>query len=308
MSLDHYYRQLDLPSTASPADIKRAYRRLRAKYHPDRNKGREASVEPLFKRIQEAFEILTGERKAPIASHSQPAPTQAGERYREAPPREPREPREPRNRPPMRGANCIAELFVPLEAAIYGGDVQASYIVNGPCSHCHGHGSIRCPVCRGTRITALRKSEVIAIAPGAWDGQRLVVEGAGHPGAHGGAAGDAIFKVVIVCSSAFRRDGLNVACEVQVDCVTAILGGAFEAQVLGRQLQVTVAPNSQAGTAIRMRGLGLSDRHGSRGDLTVKLALCLPASTANLTDDERERLRELFAAAHRRAMQSIAAN
>lgn len=67
VSLDEYYRRLELPDTASPADVKRAYRRLRAKYHPDRNKGREATVEPVFKRIQEAFEILIGERKAPMA-------------------------------------------------------------------------------------------------------------------------------------------------------------------------------------------------------------------------------------------------
>lgn len=311
MSLDHYYRQLELPSTASPAEIKRAYRRLRARYHPDRNKGREATVEPLFKRIQEAFEILTGERKAPLpsaspASPASPAsaaaPTQARERHKEAPPRE------PRSRPPMRGANCMTELFVPLEAAIHGGDVQASYMVNGPCFQCHGHGSSRCPACRGTRVAAYRKNETITLSPGAWDGQRVVLEGAGHPGANGGSPGDAIFSIVIVCSSAFRRDGLNVACDIQVDFVTAMLGGAFEAQVLGRPLQVTIAPNSQAGTAIRLRGLGLSDRQGSRGDLTLHLALVLPACAAHLTEDERDRLRQVFAAAHLRATQSGSEN
>ncbi|HVE08802.1 MAG TPA: DnaJ domain-containing protein, partial [Paraburkholderia sp.] len=64
MSIGEYYKRLDLPETASPDEIKRAYRRLRAKYHPDLNKGREASVEPVFKRIQEAFEVLTGTRAA----------------------------------------------------------------------------------------------------------------------------------------------------------------------------------------------------------------------------------------------------
>lgn len=313
MSLDHYYRQLELPSTASPAEIKRAYRRLRARYHPDRNKGREATVEPLFKRIQEAFEILTGERKAPTPGASpapSPAPastsassfTQARERHREA------QPREPRSRPPMRGANCMTELFVPLEAAIHGGDVLASYMVNGPCFQCHGHGGSRCPACHGTRASAHRRIETITLAPGAWDGQRVVLEGAGHPGVNGGSAGDAIFSIVIVCSSAFRRDGLDVACEIQVDFATAMLGGAFEAKVLGRPLPMTIAPNSQAGTAIRMRGLGLADRQGARGDLTLHLALVLPACAAHLTEDERARLRQMFAAAQSRAKQSVSAN
>src|SRR5471032_2680547 len=67
VSLKEYYRRLELPDTASPADVTRAYRRLRAKYHPDRNKGRESIVEPVFKRVQEAFEILIGKREPRVA-------------------------------------------------------------------------------------------------------------------------------------------------------------------------------------------------------------------------------------------------
>jgi molecular chaperone DnaJ len=115
VSLDEYYKRLELPGTASPADVKRAYRRLRAKYHPDRNRGREKTVEPVFKRIQEAFEILTGKRKAPVSS---PAAAWTEDRDKEAPSRE------HRNGLPMRGANCLVELFVPLEAAIHGGFQQ----------------------------------------------------------------------------------------------------------------------------------------------------------------------------------------
>src|SRR5471032_2424913 len=110
VSLKEYYRRLELPDTASPADVTRAYRRLRAKYHPDRNKGRESTVEPVFKRIQEAFEILVGKRKAPMSS---PAAS-SDDRNKQAPSRE------HRNGPSMRGANCLVELFVPLEAAIHG--------------------------------------------------------------------------------------------------------------------------------------------------------------------------------------------
>jgi molecular chaperone DnaJ len=127
VSLDEYYKRLELPGTASPADVKRAYRRLRAKYHPDRNRGREKTVEPVFKRIQEAFEILTGKRKAPVSS---PAAAWTEDRDKEAPSRE------HRNGLPMRGANCLVELFVPLEAAIHGGEVEACYAVNGPCRQC----------------------------------------------------------------------------------------------------------------------------------------------------------------------------
>ncbi|TKC87878.1 J domain-containing protein [Trinickia terrae] len=275
MSLEEYYRRLELPGTASPADVKRAYRRLRAKYHPDHNKGREKTVEPAFKRIQEAFEILTGKRKPPEPS---PAAASAAGRGKDASSRE-------RRSPPMRGANYLIELFVPAEVAIHGGEVEASYPVTGPHN----------------------QTGKVTIPAGAWDGQRLVVEGRGHSGPSGGPRGDAIFTVVIVCGPAFRRNGLNLTCETQVDFVTAMLGGNIEAQVLGRALQVPIPPNTHAGSTIRLPQQGLADRNGARGDLTLQLVLVMPAGASYLTDGERERIREMFADAERRAMKAIPA-
>lgn len=327
MSLDEYYRRLSLPGTASPADVKRAYRRLRAKYHPDRNKGRESAVEPVFKRIQEAFEILTGERELPVSSPAAASTERRGK---------PAHSREHRSPPPMRGANCLIELFVPLEAAIHGGEVEVSYLVKEPChqcqervaqcASCYGSGlsvsgmhciacggtgrppaSEQCLTCLGTGIRTCRKSETVKVPAGVWDGQRLVVEGGGHPGPNGGPPGDAIFSVAIVCSAAFRRDGLNLASEIQVDFVTATLGGNFEAQILGRAHQMAIPPNAQQGSTIRLPGHGLTDRTGSRGDLTLQLVLAMPAAASHLTDNERQRLREMFADAGRRAMQAIPA-
>jgi len=332
VGLDEYYRRLELPDTASPDDVTRAYRRLRAKYHPDRNKGRESIVEPAFKRVQEAFEILIGKREPRVpgpaaASASASASASAGSRGKTAPSREHRG-------LPTRGASCLVRLFVPLEAAIHGGEVDVSYPLNGPCRECQervsqcarcgGSGrsvsgmrctacagtgrpltSDGCPTCLGTAVMTYRKSETVRIPPGAWDGQRLVVEGAGHPGLNGGPSGDAIFSVVIACGSAFRRNGLNLACEVQVDFVTATLGGNFEAQILGRVLQITIPPNARAGSTIRLLRHGLTDRNGSRGDLTLQLVLAMPAAVSHLSDHERQMLREMFADAEHRATQAI---
>jgi molecular chaperone DnaJ len=269
VSLDEYYGRLSLPGTASQAEVKRAYRRLRAKYHPDRNKGREAAVEPVFKRIQEAFEILTGKRALP-----DPNPAGASTA-----------PRSKQDRPggypserAMHGANCLIELFVPLEIAIHGGEVLTSFPLKD----------------------RRRKSVTVRVPPGVWDGQRLVVEGGGHPGPNGGSPGDAICSVTIVCEAAFRRDGLNIACEIPVDFVTATLGGSFEAQILGRAHPLAVPPNTQPGSKIRLAGQGLTDRNGARGDLTLHLVLAMPAAASWLTDDERQRLRDIFADAERR--------
>ncbi|MGF6261662.1 molecular chaperone DnaJ [Paraburkholderia youngii] len=327
VSVDEYYRRLNLPCNASPSDIKRAYRRLRAQYHPDRNKGRESMVEPVFKRIQEAFEILTGERSSPVRSSMG---TSAQDHDKEA------RSRARHNAPPMRGANCLIELFVPLEAAIYGGEIEASYPVKGPCQQCqemgspcmscHGSGlsaassrcldcdrtgrpptSETCPTCLGMGRRTYRKSEVVKVPQGAWDGQRLVVEGSGHPGTNGGPPGDAIFSVVIVCDTAFRRNGLNLACDIHIDFVTATLGGNFAAQILGHALQLEIPPNANAGTTIRLPGHGLTHHNGSRGDLTLHLVLAMPSAASHLSDNERQTLREMFEDAERRAMHAVPA-
>ena len=303
MSFDEYYRRLNLPHTASPADIKRAYRRLRAKYHPDRNKGSEATVEPVFKHIQEAFEILTGKRVAPVSrSTAAAASAEPATGRGEAAPTH-----TPRRGPPMRGANCLIELFVPVEVAIDGGGVEASYPVKSPCHPCEKReGAFQCAKCQGTGVRTWRKSETVNIACGTWDGQRLVVEGGGHPGLNEGPSGDAIFTVAIVCGPGIRRDGLDLACEIEIDFVTATLGGTIEARVLGRMQTLTIAPiapiapHARPAATIRLPGRGLSDRHGARGDLTLQPVLTIPPAAAHLTDPERQQLREMFANAAQR--------
>jgi molecular chaperone DnaJ len=370
MSLDEYYERLGLPSAASPAEVKRAYRRLRAKYHPDRNKGDESAAEPAFKRVQEAFEILTGKRNAP--ARSAPA-SQTGSRAPEARQRNqgreeavrtrsrthdhadnartgedrPRQPRPDGGPPPnsgftaesgplpVRGANRHTQLYVPLEIAMNGGEVPASYQVTATCRHCNGmsaphmaqpcaqcfgrgrlqdasvceacagRGRIRtnawCPACQNKGVELLPKSDTIAVPPGAWDGQRLIVTGGGFPGLHGGPPGDAIFTIAILCGADFTRDGLDLTAKIDVDFVTATLGGAIEANVFGRVLPIEIPANTQHGSTIRLPAQGISDSTGHRGELKLQVVLVMPTAAWHLTDDERRALRQMFAHAASRA-------
>jgi molecular chaperone DnaJ len=161
VSIGEYYKRLNLPETASPEEIKKAYRRLRAKYHPDLNKGSESNVEPVFKRIQEAFEVLTGARAPAVQSASA---AQKESRHAQARPPHPEpQPRSPRanerdtsskpwsttsdrwqayrsneDRPPIRGANRHDKLYVPLDVALNGGHVPTSYQITAPCRQCGG--------------------------------------------------------------------------------------------------------------------------------------------------------------------------
>ena len=347
VSLDEYYGRLGLPNTASPAEIKRAHRRLRAKYHPDRNKGAESNVEPAFKLVQEAFEILTGERDAPLhmrtrahdAARNAPHQQQehaAGHTERTARSASGRAGAYGPNRGPlpMRGANRLNQLYVPVEVALNGGEAATRYQVTETCHRCRGKGfqskvaqcsgcegwgqtgdGLRCGICSGAGRTTSKQScpscdgtgtesywnsDTVEVPPGAWDGQRLVVAGGGFPGVHGGAAGDAIFSIAVVCGSDFTREGLNLSGELQVDFVTATLGGSVEAKVLGRDLRVTILPNSQQGSVIRLPARGLSDKAGNQGDLRLRIALAMPTAATLLTDEQRHAFQEIFADAARR--------
>jgi molecular chaperone DnaJ len=351
VSIGEYYKRLELPETASPDEIKRAYRRLRAKYHPDLNKGREASVEPLFKRIQEAFEILTGARAAaPDAAaaaaqgHGRPAPTRQthahSQHHAQPQPREAhtakawaaagrwRAYEDGERRTPTRGANRHDKLYVPLEAALNGGNVPSSYQITvacrlcggasarrhaGPCEACNGQGRaadgthcatcagsgrtsrIRCTACQGNGIESYWHTDTVAVPRGAWDGQRLGIAGGGYPGTHGGLAGDAILSVVIVCGADFQRDGLHLSGALQIDFVTATLGGPFAAHVLGRDLLIDVPPHCAQGSVIKLPAHGLSDAAGNQGELRLHVTLTMPPHAAQLTDDERAQLRQMFA-------------
>jgi molecular chaperone DnaJ len=362
VSLDEYYERLGLPRAATPADIKRAYRRLRAKYHPDRNKGDESTAEPAFKRVQEAFEILTGKREAPRS----PAPSKAGARAAE--PRQRSHTRADSGRQPsgaraqeettaraarpdsgaasafafaahagpmpVRGAHRHTQLYVPLEVAIHGGEVPASYQITATCRQCNGmsaphmaqpctpcgglgrlHDSTVCTVCSGRGrvrsspwctacqnkgVELLPKSDTVDVPAGAWDGQRIVVTGGGFPGLHGGAAGDAIFTIAILYGTDIQRDGLNLIGEIEVDFVTATLGGITVLPFLGREIEVTIAPNAQSGSIVRLPAYGLTDPAGNRGELKLRIVLAMPAAARHLTEDQRQALREMFAEAERR--------
>ena len=360
MSLDEYYERLGLPSGASPAEIKSAYRRLRATFHPDRNRGKEANVEPIFKRIQEAFEILTGERRPPQAArapaHEHPRhhatrshgsasgpsqragagwpPSGRWDSYRTSSGAGSGATASSASTTPVRGANRHQPLHIPLEIALNGGDMpiaaqasetcrhcggQNTRFVVEPCTRCGGKGQwsdgmrcdecvgagrtmqpYRCPACESRTRDALRRPETVRVPPGAWDGQRLVVEGAGFPGINGGPAGDAVYSIVVLCGSDFRRDGLNLTAELRLDFVAAIVGGTHTIRLLGREHALAIPSNVQPGTLIRLSGEGLSDATGNRGELRFQVVLTMPEAAAKLTQEERQRLKAVFdAAAHR---------
>jgi molecular chaperone DnaJ len=187
------------------------------------------------------------------------------------------------------------------------------------CTQCRGHGQIRhqqgfltvartCPRCRGTgRMivkpcstcrgeghVARERKLTVKIPAGIDTGQQLRLTGEGEAGAAGGPAGHLYVVVHVQPHEFFRREGVNLFCEISVNFTTVALGGEVQVPTLDGSESVKVPEGTQTGTTLRLRGKGLPEVGGrSRGDLFATVQVQTPKK---LSKDQRHLLEQLAAA------------
>jgi len=153
-------------------------------------------------------------------------------------------------------------------------------VISKPCSSCHGAG----------RVTHERKLTV-RIPPGIANGQQLRLQNEGEAGVGGGPPGHLYVVVQVEEHEFFRRDGVNLFCEVPVNFTTLALGGEIQVPTLDGPENVKVPDGTQTGTTLRLRGKGMPDVNGhGRGDLFATVQVQTPKK---LTRDQRHLLEEL---------------
>jgi molecular chaperone DnaJ len=162
------------------------------------------------------------------------------------------------------------------------------------CDRCGGDGRVAetpCAVCSGSgRAAGLRRFDV-EVPPGIADGQRIRITGAGHAGEPGGRPGDLYVEIRVTEDERFHRDGQDLVSIVDVPATAAMLGTTIPVETLDGALDVSVAPGSQGGNEIVLRGLGLPALGGrGRGDQRVVLNVVVPS---NLSEEQRELARRL---------------
>ena len=311
-----YYKTLGVGRDASAEEIQKAYRKLARKLHPDVNKAPDA--EARFKQMAEAYEVLKDPDKRKRYD-ALGANWQAGQSFTPPPgwegvqfdfgggargggadfgdlgdlggfssffeaffgdgaggrggPRF-RTSHQPRARA---GASHEAELMLSLEDVVRGGqqELALASIERGPDG----------------RAQQTQRSYSVRIPPGTTDGTTIRLAGQGEPGSGGAPAGDLLLKVKLAPHPRFRPEGHDLATSVPITPWEAALGARIDLPLLdGKQATVTVPPGSSSGRKLRLRGQGLPQRDGSRGDLLVELSIEVPAT---LTPRERELLEEL---------------
>ncbi len=284
MKFKDYYEILGVKRTATPDEIKAAYRKLARKYHPDVSK--EPNAETRFKELGEAHEVLKDPEKRALYDQMgsqwkagqdfKPAPGwDAGFEFRGGGASDFGDPsdffealfgRRPRGsgarRPNVHaeGEDHHAKIMIDLEDAYRGA---------------HRTVSLRMPSydAQGQMVAHERKLEV-NIPKGIRAGQHLRLSGQGGPGIGTGRAGDLYLEVAFNPHPLFRVDDRDVYVDLRLAPWEAALGAKVEAPTPEGPIQLTIPPGSSAGRQMRLKGKGIPGQPA--GDLYVALAVALP--------------------------------
>jgi curved DNA-binding protein len=323
-----YYEVLGVDRDASPELIKKAYRKLAIKWHPDQNASNMEAAELRFKQISEAYEVLSDpEKRKKFDSfgehweHGQDFQPPPGERSMS---REEFEAAfgsaggfsdffqgefgddlrrdfgggpQQHGRYQYRGTDVRADLALPLSDALAGGTRAFQVPARVGCPSCGGTGALSqhvCPSCGGVGQVRRTKSVELKIPANVRDALTLRLKGLGEPGGSGGEAGDLHLTLRLLDDENYSVRGDDLETSVTLTPWDAENGTKVEVQTARGTATVEVPPGSRSGKLLRLREQGLAKRGGGHGALLVRLRLDLPKE---LTARQKELLRELGQAA-----------
>lgn len=292
-----YYAVLGVDKTASTEQLKKAYRKLAVKYHPDKNPG-DQQAEERFKEVTEAYAVLSDPDKrrqydqfGEAGFHQRFSQEDIfrnvdlndifrefgfsgddlfsqlfggrGGAFRSAP--------FPGGRVrPARGQDLLLRLPIPFRQGVLGGERQIDLAR-------HGHPE---PL-------------KVRIPPGVVSGQKLRVAGKGAPAPTGGTPGDLLLEIEVGSDPRFTRDGQDLAVTVAVPFSGACLGTTVTVPTLEGEKRIKVKAGSKSGSRIRLKGFGVPGHAGAAGgDLYAVIEVAVPATVTREQETLLEKLRE----------------
>lgn len=288
MEYKDYYKILGVERDAQPDEIKKAYRKLAVKYHPDKNFG-DKSAEEKFKEISEAYQVLgNAESREKYdnlgANWKQYENAGFGAGYG--------------GYQGFGSQGGFSDLggsgFSDFFEMFFGSQGRGGFDFGDFVGGSRRSGAAR-PV-KGKDLNATLSITLleayqgtqrllnigdqtikISIKPGVKDGQVLRVKGKGNPGRNGGENGDVLLKIVMINDPVYQRYGDDLIKIVNVDMYTAILGGKIEITTLKGEVNVPIKPQTQNNSTLRLKGLGMPHygKDGA-GSLLLKIQLVLP--------------------------------
>ncbi|MEQ7920587.1 curved DNA-binding protein [Xanthomonas sp. WHRI 1810A] len=307
MDFKDYYKILGVEPTADDKELKTAYRKLARKYHPDVSK--EEGAEDKFKEANEAYEVLSSPEKRAeyddIRKYGQQGrpfqgppgwqsrggagggdagfdangdfseffssifggrAQQGGRGYSSG----------------RRGQDVEMELPVFLEETLSTESKQVSF--KGPQHNASGQ-----------RMADITKTLNVKIPAGVVDGERIRLKGQGAPGIAGGENGDLYLTLRLAPHPKFDVEGHDLIITLPLAPWEAALGAKIAVPTLTGKINLTIRPDSQTGQRLRVKGNGLMNKQGQRGDLYAQLKIVMPKSTDDAAKALWEKLAETAA-------------
>jgi len=294
MDFVDYYKILGVPNTASQDEIKKAYRKLARKMHPDLNPN-DKDAHKKFQQINEANEVLSDPEKRKKYD-------QYGKDWKHAEQFE--QARQSQQGSWSTGGRTFtgedfdeggfSEFF---ESLFGGGRTRSSERRQTQFKGQDNQASLQLRL-RDVYTTHQQTFNIngknirITIPAGAEDGQVIRLKGYGEPGRNNGAAGDLYIRFDILDDANFKRSGNDLYTSADVDLYAAVLGGEVIIDTFGGKVKLNVAPGTQNGTKVRLKGKGFPvyKKENQYGDLYVTFQVKIPK---DLTEKQKELFTEL---------------
>ncbi len=288
MKYKDYYKILGVARGASEDDIKKAYRKLARKYHPDVSK--EANAKERFQEVAEAYETLRDKEKR--AAYDSLGSFRPGQDFR--PPPDWFDRFGAGRQEDLRDVD-LSDLFESMGIFGRAAGRRGGFGRNIPIPGEDYETTVRIGLeeaFRGTeRAFQLDGHELRARIPrGATDGQRLRLRGKGGPGANGGPSGDLYLQIALDPHPLYRVSGHDLEIEMPVAPWEAALGAQVEVPTLEGRVAVKVPAGSKGGQKLRLAGKGLPKPGGGAGDLYATLNIVVPGT---LTEREKKLYEDL---------------
>ena len=286
--MDHidYYKLLEIPKSASAAEIKTAYRKLARKHHPDLNPNNK-EAEKKFKEINEANEVLSDpEKRKKYDAHGND--WKHAEEFEKA--------RQQQNRPPRNaGQQFAGEDFSDIFGSMFGGAGNQGRQARFRGQDLNAELSLKLSDVYQSQqqtITINGKHIRLTFPAGIENGQVIKIKDHGSSGANGGPNGDLYITFSITNDTKFKRDGKNLYADLDLDLYTALLGGEVLVEAFTGKVKLKVPPETQAGTKVKLKGKGFPvyKKENEFGDLFITYQIKLPI---NLSPKEIELFTEL---------------
>jgi molecular chaperone DnaJ len=271
-----YYAVLGVERGADEAELKRAFRELARKYHPDMNGG--ADSDGRFKEINEAYAVLSDPRlRARYDRHgfagvgAVDASGSAVENVAQA------------------FDDLFGDLIRRRKKKARGRDLRYTLEVSFEEAAMGCQKSIKVPDAVEPAVGGRLREFQVSVPAGTKDGAVRMIRGEGEKGPGGGDPGDLHVIVRVQDHPVFSRDGFDVLCEVPVSFPQAALGAIVEVPTLDGRVKMRVPPGTQSGRVFRIKDRGVPRGGGARGDQRVKVVVEVPTG---LTPRQRELLEE----------------